>query len=244
MELKLFGSKSVFASGLAHNGRTCSSFRHVVGVRFFPHFCSCRGTFSRVSNSTYLSKRAITSGDVYRITGTSGAISMLFSRNIRLLDFFDYQYEGVVVDPERLPANPNVFASRIRPSLSHWRRMVLVVQEKYCNPSFTGLWKLPTGFILESEEIYKRAIREVKEETGIDSEFVEVVAFRHAHEVIFEKLDLFFVCILKPVSSQIKVDDLEIQDAKIMYNLFINHNLICTITQMTQIKQVILISLA
>ncbi|KAK1559625.1 hypothetical protein Q3G72_016565 [Acer saccharum] len=37
---------------------------------------------------------------------------------------------------------------------------------------------------------------------------------RHAHEVVFEKLDLFFVCILKPVSSQIKVDDLEIQTAK------------------------------
>ncbi|KAK3226330.1 hypothetical protein Dsin_006192 [Dipteronia sinensis] len=76
---------------------------------------------------------------------------------------------------------------------------VLIVQEKYCNPSFIGLWKLPTGFILE-----------------IDFKFVEVVAFRHAHEVVFEKSDLFFVCILKHVSSQIKVDDLEIQAARVM----------------------------
>ncbi|KAK3228302.1 hypothetical protein Dsin_008164 [Dipteronia sinensis] len=85
---------------------------------------------------------------------------------------------------------------------------VLVVQEKYCNPSFIGLQKLPT------KEIYKGAIREVKEEIGIDYEFIEVVAFRHAHEVVFEKSDMFFVCILKPVSCQIKVDDLEIQVAK------------------------------
>uniref|UniRef100_A0A2N9GFL9 Nudix hydrolase domain-containing protein n=1 Tax=Fagus sylvatica TaxID=28930 RepID=A0A2N9GFL9_FAGSY len=54
---------------------------------------------------------------------------------------------------------------------------VLVVQEKHCAPSFVGLWKIPTGFVLESEEIFSRAIREVKEETGIDTEFVEVIAF-------------------------------------------------------------------
>ncbi|KAL5815131.1 hypothetical protein ACOSQ3_025925 [Xanthoceras sorbifolium] len=302
MELKLFGSKSVSASGLGHIGRTCSSsftsFRHAAGVRFSPQFCSCRGTsprvsISSVSDNTYLLKRAIASGDqesvveedyVYRITGTNGASSSMFSRNMRVLDFFDDQYEGVVVDPERLPANPNAFASMLRFSINHWRRMqkkgvwlklpveraelvpvaikegfqyhhaergyvmltywipdgpcmlpgnathqigvggfvindnneVLVVQERYCNPSSAGLWKLPTGFILESEEIFKGAVREVKEETGIDSEFVEVVAFRHAHNVAFEKSDLFFVCILKPLSSQIKVDDLEIEAAKWM----------------------------
>ncbi|KAI9195094.1 hypothetical protein LWI28_011563 [Acer negundo] len=86
--------------------------------------------------------------------------------------------------------------------------------------------RFAAGFVAEfsSEEIYKGAIREVKEETGerpktfvhIDSEFVEVVAFRHAHEVVFKKSDLFFVCVLKSVSSQIKVDDLEIQAAKWM----------------------------
>lgn len=41
------------------------------------------------------------------------------------------------------------------------------MQEKYCTSSNTGLWKLPTGFINESEEIFSGAVREVKEETGV-----------------------------------------------------------------------------
>ncbi|KAL6191650.1 hypothetical protein ACLB2K_038040 [Fragaria x ananassa] len=55
---------------------------------------------------------------------------------------------------------------------------VLVVQEKHCSPSCIGFWKIPTGFIVESEEIFTGAVREVKEETGIDTEFVEVRVFR------------------------------------------------------------------
>ncbi|KAG1362135.1 nudix hydrolase 8 [Cocos nucifera] len=111
---------------------------------------------------------------------------------------------------------------------------VLVVQEKYCASTFAGLWKLPTGFILESEEIFSGAVREVEEETGrseqffaacspyfltilqIDTEFVEVIAFRHAHHLAFGKSDLFFICMLRPLSSQIKIDELEIQAAKWM----------------------------
>ncbi|KAL6985920.1 nudix (nucleoside diphosphate linked moiety X)-type motif 8 [Sarracenia purpurea var. burkii] len=93
---------------------------------------------------------------------------------------------------------------------------VLVVQEKHYAPALAGLWKIPTGFILESEEIFTGAVREVKEETGIDTEFVEVIAFRHAHNVAFEKSDLFFICMLRPLSTQILVDDLEIQTAKWM----------------------------
>ncbi|XP_020550797.1 nudix hydrolase 8-like isoform X2 [Sesamum indicum] len=104
---------------------------------------------------------------------------------------------------------------------------VLVVQEKHSTPSLFGLWKIPTGFIHESEEIYTGAVREVKEETGVDTEFVEVVAFRHAQNVSFEKSDLFFVCILRPLSTEIMVDDLEIQAAKWMpLDEFVNQPLI------------------
>nr|XP_007157261.1 hypothetical protein PHAVU_002G055900g [Phaseolus vulgaris]ESW29255.1 hypothetical protein PHAVU_002G055900g [Phaseolus vulgaris] len=93
---------------------------------------------------------------------------------------------------------------------------VLVVQEKYCAPANRGLWKIPTGFILQSEEIYAGAVREVKEETGICTEFIEVIAFRHAHKVAFEKSDLFFICMLRPLSADIIVDDPEIEAAKWM----------------------------
>ncbi|KAK4729057.1 hypothetical protein R3W88_022045 [Solanum pinnatisectum] len=93
---------------------------------------------------------------------------------------------------------------------------VLVVQEKHFTPALSGLWKIPTGFIHESEEIFTGIVREVQEETGIDTEFVEVMAFRHVHDVAFQKSDLFFVCLLRPLSKQIMVDDLEIQNAKWM----------------------------
>ncbi|KAI4969753.1 hypothetical protein ZWY2020_000667 [Hordeum vulgare] len=46
---------------------------------------------------------------------------------------------------------------------------VLVVQEKYRDWVLDGVWKLPTGFIQESEEICTGAIREVQEETGVDT---------------------------------------------------------------------------
>ncbi|XP_044476569.1 nudix hydrolase 8-like [Mangifera indica] len=301
MELKLFDFKSV--SGITHSGRLdssyFSSFRYGVGVRFSSKLCSCRGAFPRVfvssiSENAYLTKKAIGSSDpekligedyIYRINRAYGASSILFSGNTRVLEAFDDEYEGVVVNPEGLPTNPDAFSSVLRFSLTHWRRRqkkgvwlklplerselvpiavkegfqyhhaeagyvmltywipegpcmlpanathqvgvggfvinhnneVLVVQEKYCwNPAFANLWKLPTGFICESEEIFQGVVREVKEETGIDTEFVEVVAFRHAHHLAFEKSDLFFICMLTPLSAEIQVDDFEIQAAKWM----------------------------
>ncbi|XP_062219817.1 nudix hydrolase 8-like [Phragmites australis] len=93
---------------------------------------------------------------------------------------------------------------------------VLVVQEKYSASALVGVWKLPTGFIHASEEIFTGAVREVKEETGINSEFVELIAFRHAHNVAFQKSDLFFICMLRPLPGDIKIDEVEIQAAKWM----------------------------
>ncbi|KAI6702312.1 hypothetical protein NL676_011448 [Syzygium grande] len=104
---------------------------------------------------------------------------------------------------------------------------VLVVQEIYCSPACVGLWKLPTRFIAESESIFEGAVREVKEETGIDTEFIEIIGFRHAHNVAFNKSDLFFICMLRPLSTQISVDDVEIQAAKWMPLVeFVEHQLI------------------
>ncbi|KAM5573038.1 nudix hydrolase 8 [Rosa sericea] len=308
MEMSLFQSKSMSASEMAQVGRMYSnsftSFRYLpVGIKVSPQFCSCACTgnplkassFSHPSssNNRYLSTNAIGSvgGDklaaetsLFQIFGTNGARSNLFPRDIRVLDAFDDEYGGVIVDPERLPENADAFAYILHSSLSNWKmegkkgiwlklpveraelvpvavkegfqyhhaergyvmltywipegpcmlpanashqvgvggfvinanNEVLVVQEKHCAPTCVGFWKIPTGFILESEEIFTGAVREVKEETGIDTEFVEVIAFRHAHNVAFEKSDLFFICMLKPLSTQIIVDDLEIEAAKWM----------------------------
>lgn len=40
---------------------------------------------------------------------------------------------------------------------------------------------------------------------------------RHAHNVAFEKSDLFFICMLRPISTEIKIDDLEVQAAKVKW---------------------------
>lgn len=95
-------------------------------------------------------------------------------------------------------------------------REVLAVREKHGSFKDSQSWKMPTGLINQSEDIFTGAIREVKEETGIDSEFLEVIAFRHAHHVFFEKSDLFFLCGLKPLNFDIVKDDTEILAAQWM----------------------------
>ncbi|XP_004134806.1 nudix hydrolase 10 [Cucumis sativus] len=93
---------------------------------------------------------------------------------------------------------------------------VLVVQEKNGMFRGTGVWKFPTGVVDEGEDICKAAVREVKEETGVDTEFVEVLAFSQTHQALFGKSDLFFVCVLKPLTFEISKQELEIEDAQWM----------------------------
>ncbi|KAF5748521.1 nudix hydrolase 8-like [Tripterygium wilfordii] len=202
---------------------------------------------------------------------------------IELLDAWDDEYNGVVVDTNSLPSSANAFASALQASLCNWKlkgkkgiwlkiledqadlvpiaiqegfryhhaepgyvmltcwipaepcmlpaspshqigvggfvindkREVLVVKEK-CSCSCSGVWKLPTGYINKSEDIFSGVVREVKEETGVDTIFLEMVAFRHVHQVALDKSDLLFVCMLKPLSFEITIDEEEIQAAKWM----------------------------
>lgn len=96
------------------------------------------------------------------------------------------------------------------------QREVLVVMEDSGRFKGTGLWKFPTGVVNEGEDICTAAIREVKEETGIDAEFVEVLAFRESHKSFFSKSDLFFVCMLQPRSFDIQKQNQEIEAAQWM----------------------------
>ena len=64
------------------------------------------------------------------------------------------------------------------------------------------------------ENLQETAIREVREETGIETEFVSLLCFRHMHEVRWGTDDLYFVCLLKPLSSEVKMDGKEISACK------------------------------
>lgn len=64
--------------------------------------------------------------DVYsfQMNGTNGASpTTYYSR--RVLESMDDEYGGVVVNSEKLPSNPSVFASVLQSSLSQWKSQVL-----------------------------------------------------------------------------------------------------------------------
>lgn len=67
---------------------------------------------------------------------------------------------------------------------------ILLVQEAV-GPA-TGKWKLPTGLCEANEDVGAAAVRELREETGLDCEFREVLAVRHSHGFHRGVSDVFF----------------------------------------------------
>ena len=94
---------------------------------------------------------------------------------------------------------------------------VLVVQEKRGPASGRDLWKMPTGLLEAGEDIPEAAIREVSEETGIETEFGTVIGCRHGHFGLFGKSDMFFCVGLRVKSGSsrdIRIQEQEISKAK------------------------------
>lgn len=62
-------------------------------------------------------------------------------------------------------------------------------------------WKIPGGLAELGENLDVAAIREVKEETGVDCTFQSVLMFRHTHGMQFQRSDLYFVCRMEAIES-------------------------------------------
>lgn len=75
------------------------------------------------------------------------------------------------------------------------------------------------------EDFADTARREVFEETGIETEFLSVIALRHHHQHIFNCSDIYVVCHLRPLTNVIQTSKEEIAkcewmdvSTKLLYN--------------------------
>jgi ADP-ribose pyrophosphatase YjhB (NUDIX family) len=98
---------------------------------------------------------------------------------------------------------------------------ILVIQEKHHTRRH---YKLPGGALEPGEHIADAVVREVFEETGIKSEFMSLNCFRHWHGYRYGMSDIYFVCRLKPLSSEITIETSEISEAHWMpLEEYLNH---------------------
>ena len=98
---------------------------------------------------------------------------------------------------------------------------ILVIQEKYHTRKH---YKLPGGALDPGEHISNAVVREIREETGIEAEFLSLHSFRHWHGYRYGKSDIYFVCRLKPLSHEISIDPSEISEALWMpLDDYLNH---------------------
>jgi 8-oxo-dGTP pyrophosphatase MutT (NUDIX family) len=94
---------------------------------------------------------------------------------------------------------------------------LLVVSEKYHRrDGGPPRYKLPGGALHAGEHLAEAVVREVAEETGVETEFDALVCFRHWHGYRFGKSDIYFVCRLHPLSDRITIQEEEIAECRWM----------------------------
>jgi len=88
---------------------------------------------------------------------------------------------------------------------------LLVVSELH-RRSESPYYKLPGGALHAGEHIATCVEREILEETGVHAKFETLVCFRHWHGYRYDKSDIYFVCRLSPLSSDITIQADEIEE--------------------------------
>ena len=91
------------------------------------------------------------------------------------------------------------------------RNELLVVCERHRRTK-QPYYKLPGGALQAGEHLVDGVIREVLEETGIQTRFESLVCFRHWHGYRYGKSDIYFVCRLSPLSEELTMQTEELEE--------------------------------
>ncbi len=106
------------------------------------------------------------------------------------------------------------------------RQELLVVSERHRGSS-RPYYKLPGGALHPGEHLAAAVVREVLEETGVETRFESVICWRHWHGYRYGKSDIYFICRLTPLSERIERDDWEIDECLWMpVNEYLQHDLV------------------
>jgi len=89
-------------------------------------------------------------------------------------------------------------------------REILTVVERGDLDARPDYFKLPGGMLERGEHIAAGAVRETLEETGVRTEFLDLVSLRHHHRGQFGTSNVYAVCRLKPLTHEITMDETEI----------------------------------
>ena len=89
---------------------------------------------------------------------------------------------------------------------------LLVVRERYGFGGRPPALKLPGGALLPGEHLAESVVREVLEETGVQTRFESLACFRHWHGYRYGKSDIYFVCRLSPLSNEITIQSEELAE--------------------------------
>ncbi len=96
------------------------------------------------------------------------------------------------------------------------RELLVVVERYYRTPGQPPRYKLPGGALQGGEHLVDGVIREIREETGVLTEFEALVCFRHWHDYRFGKSDIYFVSRLRPLTQAIQRQEEEISECRWM----------------------------
>ncbi len=89
----------------------------------------------------------------------------------------------------------------------------LVVKKRY--GGLKGLWSIPAGFVNEGETVDQAAVREVLEETGIETKVKDIVGLRTGviNEVVSDNMVVF---LLQQTGGELAVQEAELEDVAFM----------------------------